>query len=372
MCLTKMFFKYDDFCKDFEFQWNKFLLQSGANSGNRSGKLTLSERMTIFTLFHQSNYRTFKHFYKNYVERNLKQYFPNLISYERFVALMPSMLIPLTVFVYSQRGKCTGISYVDSTKLSVCANIRIPRNKVFKDTAKRGKSSIGWFYGFKLHLVVNDKGEILAFYISAGNMDDRTPVPQMVSSLFGKLFGDKGYISKKLFDSLRRDKKFVLEVIEQNTPAVKLYQKFGFKIIRRLHGFELNNPKLKETIDNKIEESNLSSLLIFLLQNSSINLPWQISMPNLIKFNTPDRVLKTDKAFAVISDPEKETIAIKTLIPKDGKIEFAEGLLRRLFTLYPEKIWKANVHYPEEFMPLFKQFGFQEHKLTQFQMEYII
>ena len=154
MCLTEMFCKYDDFCNEFVGRWNKFLLKSGVHSRNRVGKLSLSERMTILTLFHQSDYRTFKHFYKNHVANNLKKYFPNLISYERFVALMPSMLIPMTMYLYSQRGKCTGISYVDSTKLAVCANIRIPRNKVFKDIAKRGKGSMGWFFGFKLHFIL--------------------------------------------------------------------------------------------------------------------------------------------------------------------------------------------------------------------------
>ena len=138
-------------------------------------------------------YGAFKHFYINFVEKQLADYFPNLTSYERFVALMPSMLIALTVFVHSRRGKCTGISYVDSTKLAVCANIRIPRNKVFKNIAKRGKSSVGWFFGFKLHLIVNDKGEILAFHISTGNKDGRAPVEEMAKELFGKLFGDKGY-----------------------------------------------------------------------------------------------------------------------------------------------------------------------------------
>ncbi len=158
--------------------------------------------MTILTLFHQSNFRTFKHFYKDYVVKHLSHYFPNLICYERFVALMPSMLIPMTVFIYSERGKCTGILYIDSTKLSVCSNIRIPRNKVFKDIAKRGKNSMGWFFGFKLHLIVNDLGEIISFYISTGNIDDRVPVGGMSKNIFGKLFGDKGYISKKLFDKL--------------------------------------------------------------------------------------------------------------------------------------------------------------------------
>lgn len=204
MCLTKMFCKYDDFCNEFELEWNKHLIDAGVSTRNREGKMSLSERMTIFTLFHQLNFRTFKHFYNNYVVKHLKNEFPDLISYERFVALMPSMLVPMTVFIYSQRGKCTGISYVDSTKLAVCANMRIPRHKVFEDIAQRGKTSMGWFYGFKLHLIVNDKGEILAFHISPGNVDDRVPVKNMSTELFGKLFGDKGYISKKLFDKLMK------------------------------------------------------------------------------------------------------------------------------------------------------------------------
>lgn len=258
MCLTELFCKYDDFCKEFENQWNKFLLQSGVNSRNRPGKLTLSERMTIFTLFHQSNYRTFKHFYKNYVERNLKQYFPNLISYERFVALMPSMLIPLTVFVYSQKGNCTGISYVDSTKLAVCANIRIPRNKVFKDIAKRGKSSVGWFYGFKLHLVINDKGEILAFHISAGNMDDRTPVEIMVESLFGKIFGDKGYISKKLFDKLMKKGLQLITTIRSKMKN-KLIPLIDRILLRKRYIIETINDQLKNI--SQIEHSRHRSFL---------------------------------------------------------------------------------------------------------------
>lgn len=97
-------------------------------------------------------------------------------------------------------GKCTGISFVDSTTIRVCKNKRIKRNKVFKDIAKVGKSTMGWFYGFKLHLIINDKGEILSFTITQGNTDDREPLKKenFLKAIFGKLFADKGYISEKL------------------------------------------------------------------------------------------------------------------------------------------------------------------------------
>ena len=101
-------------------------------------------------------------------------------------------------------GKCRGLSFIDSTKIAVCSNKRISRNKVFEDTAKIGKTTVGWSYGFKVHLIINDQGEILSFCLTPGNVDDRDEVviAHLTKELFGKLFGDKGYIFKKLFDKL--------------------------------------------------------------------------------------------------------------------------------------------------------------------------
>ncbi|MDU1350212.1 IS982 family transposase [Clostridium butanoliproducens] len=135
----------------------------------------------------------------------LKPYFPKLVSYNRFVELMQEALIPLILYMTKFRtGKCIGISFIDSTTLNVCHNRRIHSHKVFKGFAERGKSSTGWFYGFKLHLVANDKGEILSFYLTLGNVDDRDPenIEKLTKDLFGKLFGDKGYLSKKISDIL--------------------------------------------------------------------------------------------------------------------------------------------------------------------------
>ena len=95
-------------------------------------------------------------------------------------------------------GKCSGISFVDGTKIKVCHNLRIKQNKVFKKVGQRGDTSTGFFYGFKIHLIINDCGEILAWQVTAGNVDDRVPVPKMAKQLWGKLFGDKGYISQTL------------------------------------------------------------------------------------------------------------------------------------------------------------------------------
>lgn len=128
--------------------------------------------------------------------------FPNLVSYNRFVELIPHSIMPLTMILLGLSGLKTGKYYVDSTKLPVCHNLRISRNKVFKDCAKRSKTSTGWFFGFKLHLIINDQGELMSFALTSGNVDDRTPVQEMMQKLQGWLFGDRGYISSKLFEQL--------------------------------------------------------------------------------------------------------------------------------------------------------------------------
>jgi len=131
--------------------------------------------------------------------------FPRLVSYNRFVELMPSALVPLGGYLQTRTGKCSGISFVDSTSLKVCHNRRIHSHKVFRGCARRGKTSVDWFFGFKLHVVINDCGELLALRLTPGNTDDRRPVPKLVKGLFGKLFGDKGYVSQPLFEMLYED-----------------------------------------------------------------------------------------------------------------------------------------------------------------------
>ena len=198
MSLLELFCHVDDFCRAFYPYWQAKLVAPGIRPRNRKRSLSPSEIMTIVIHFHQSHYRDFKAFYTQHVQVYLRSEFPGLVSYNRFVEFMPSVLIPLCAYLRYCQGTCTGISFVDSTDLSVCHTRRIAPHKVFKGLATRGKTSTGWFFGFKVHFVVNDRGELLECVLTPGNVDDRKPVPQMVKRLFGKLFGDKGYLSRKL------------------------------------------------------------------------------------------------------------------------------------------------------------------------------
>lgn len=201
--ITEIFCSIDDFCPVFISKYQKRLL--GTKKRNKPSKLALSEVMTIQVLFHFSGYRNFKTFYTTYVCAHLRSFFPHLVSYNRMVELMRDSMVPLAIYLKLQAtGQCSGISFIDSTPLRVCHNKRIHNHKVFDGIAQRGHCSIGWFYGFKLHLITSDTGEIIDFMLTPGNVDDRKPlrIERFIRKLFGKLFGDKGYIDHKLFKNL--------------------------------------------------------------------------------------------------------------------------------------------------------------------------
>ena len=203
--LLELFVHVDDFYQAFLPTMKQHVLSSGAIKRHRERSLAVSEVMTILIHFHQSHYRNFKAYYCEHVLPHLRSEFPGLVSYTRFVDFIPSALIPLCAyFRQSCLGDCTGVSFIDSTSLDVCLNQRIASHKVFAGLAGRGKTSTGWFFGFKLHLVINDRGELLNVRLTPGNVDDRKPVPKLVRKLFGKVFGDKGYISQPLYELLRQ------------------------------------------------------------------------------------------------------------------------------------------------------------------------
>jgi len=139
------------------------------------------------------------------------------------VEFIPSSLLPLcSYFQQTCLGDCTDVSFIDSTSLDVCLYQRIASHKIFAGLAERGKTSTGWFFGFKLHLIINDRGELLNVQLTPGNVDDRKPVPKLVRRLFGKVFDDKGYISKPFYDLLQQTYDIQLIIILRSNTKNRL------------------------------------------------------------------------------------------------------------------------------------------------------
>jgi hypothetical protein len=202
--LVEVFCEVDDFCKAFQAQFEGRLIGTGQGARGPDPGLTDSEIITLLLVLHSSSFKYLKNFYNSPMGDVLLRYFPGMPCYERFVTLQKRAFMPLMFFMLSKLGKKTGIYYIDSTALPVCHNKRIRRHKTFAGLAERGKTTMGWFFGFKLHLVFNDLNEIVALKLTPGNVSDTAPVLSLTKDLIGKLFGDKGYIGKKLAEDLLR------------------------------------------------------------------------------------------------------------------------------------------------------------------------
>lgn len=265
--VTAIFVSVDDFCLEFEKPIEQLLLSAPTDVKKRKRKAGLcdAEIISLLIAFHSGGFRNFKFFYNQYACVHLKQDFPGLVSYNRFIELSHRCAVAFMLFLhYCARGQCTGISFIDSTPLRVCHNKRIKRNKTFKGVAAVGKSSMGWFYGFKLHLVINDKGEILSFYLSKANMDDRNikAITTLTQQLFGKLFGDKGYISKALSDMLFGNGIHLITAVRRNMKSKALSNEEKL-LLRKRSVIETVNDELKNIC--QVEHTRHRSINGFLL-----------------------------------------------------------------------------------------------------------
>ncbi len=283
MDLTTLFCDIDDFVKALSYTNKQLLITTGKSKRGGTPKMSLSELMTIIILYHSSGFKNFKAFYFHLLNQRSSE-FPKLLSYNRFIEWMPFCLIPLCSYLKTRRGSITGISYIDSCPIAVCKNIRIPRNKVFSGLAKRGKCSMGWFYGFKLHIIVNEVGELLSFMVTKGNTDDRAPVKELCKGLSGKLFGDRGYIGKKLFEELYNDGIQLITNVKSNMKN-KLIPIIDKIYLRKRFIIETINDQLKNI--SNIEHSRHRSPTNFLVNIIAglISYTWQKKKP-AISFST--------------------------------------------------------------------------------------
>lgn len=202
--MTELFYYIDEFCSVFIPAWNKQLLKSGRKHRVKPSRMSASEVITIIIMFHHMRYRDFKTYYLTHVRLRWKREFPTLVSYSRFVELMQEYMLVLYAMAQAACVRSTGITFIDSTTLTVCHNKRIGSHKVFAGVASRGKTSMGWFYGFKLHLTISERGDLVSFTVTPGNVSDgnRSVMKRLTRELMGKLFGDKGYLSRTLSEWL--------------------------------------------------------------------------------------------------------------------------------------------------------------------------
>ena len=275
--ITEIFCIVDDFCKEFEKAKTGHVLSRNSlkMTRNRSFNLSDSEVITILIYFHIGQFRNLKHFYLQYVQVHLRNEFPKTVSYNRFVELQRKVAVPMAVFLKTYcLGSCTGVSFIDSTPLRACHIKRERSNKVFKGIATKGQCSIGWFYGLKLHLIINDKGEILDFMLTQGNVDDREPLKdnKFHKRVFGKLIGDKGYICKNLFEMLFIDGVHLITKLRKNMKNSLMH--IHDKILLRKRGIiesvndELKNICQVEHTRHRSFENFLTNLLSGLIAYS--------------------------------------------------------------------------------------------------------
>ncbi|NDC83545.1 IS982 family transposase [bacterium] len=272
MDVEELFCKADDFYRAFEPKMRARLIGTDRR-GDRCPGLSSSEMITILILFHQSHYRHFKGFYLGQVCRNMRSGFPELVSYSRFIQLLGRILVPVEAFLNAIKGEVSGISFVDSTALTVCHNKRINRHKVFDGLATRGKTTTGWFFGFKLHLIVNECGDILSWSVTQGQVDDRRPVPHLARHVKGKLFGDKGYISQPLFNALFEQGTQLITSVRSNMKA-KFMPIMDRILVRKRFIIETIMDQLKNI--SQIEHSRHQSPVNFLINLVAALSPYQL------------------------------------------------------------------------------------------------
>jgi ribosomal protein S18 acetylase RimI-like enzyme len=166
----------------------------------------------------------------------------------------------------------------------------------------------------------------------------------------------------------RNEREMLLEVIEQNTAGVKLYEKVGFKKMRRLAGYKLENPQVEA--QHPLEEMDIRELGRLVTYHGLPDLPWQLSGATVMQHTPPSRAFRINEAYCLISDPSVEHVAISSVLVKTRSrgAGLSGVLLRALFAQFPNKTWHVSAIFPEEMSFIFEQAGMKREELSQWQM----
>jgi hypothetical protein len=214
--LTELYVEIDDFCRKLSDGLNHHLVGSGKVINIDTSGLNLSEVLTILVYYHFSRFDCIKHYYLIKLLGGYKKDFPKLPSYNRFVERIKEVAWLAALYLQYKQVQFSGNGYIDSTPLKVCNKKRTHSHKVFKFVATLGKSSMGWFYGFKLHVICDFMGNIIKCRITHGATNDLKAGKEMMKDLVGKIFADKGYIGKKEFLALLEKGLILVTGIKKN------------------------------------------------------------------------------------------------------------------------------------------------------------
>ena len=294
---TEIFYIVDEFLKIFyQYVEKHHISYKKSKRRNRKYRMSDSEIITILILYHLSGYKNFKVFYTNGVQIGLKNDFPKTVSYNRFLELREKVFIPMACLLKNKLlSKCTGISFIDSTPLKVCDLHRIGLHKTLKLYANKGKCSMGWFYGFKLHIICNERGEIVNFQVTKGNVDDRQVLKdkEIIKNIKGKLLGDRGYVSRELTQELYKSGIQLITKLKSNMKNILMDRKDKLLLKHRGLIESLNN-KLKNSCE--IEHSRHRSLNGFLVNIISALSAYQLmpNKPHIRYFNKHNPLIPND------------------------------------------------------------------------------
>jgi transposase len=287
--ITNLFCFVDDFAQAMQKEITSYLLSQSKSlqMPTRTPELSDSEIMTIVLMFQESPCRNFKYFYNSYLQL-YRQDFPKMPTYERFVTLKPRILLLAVVLLHALFSPDKKLGYIDATSLAVCHPKRIRRNKVFKGLAALGKTTKGWFFGFKLHVIVDEKGNLLRAKLTPGNVDDRAVVDGMTQDMTGLLFGDKGYIDKKLFLKLYERGLKIVTGIRKNMKNILISwnEKVLLRkrsIIETVFDYLKNKMQLEHTRHRSpwnMFVHLISTLIVYQLKPSKPSICYDFALPN--------------------------------------------------------------------------------------------
>jgi hypothetical protein len=287
--LIEIFVTVDDFLKEYEALM-KLRSTDSFPKVRFEGIMAPSEIMAIIIFYQYSGYKCFQYYYQEMVQHDLKGYFPEQVKYKRFLQLITKSVPYLYVF---SKWRCinsepTGIYFIDSKKLPVCHNRRIHNHKVFKGLAQRGKSSTGWFFGFKIHAVLNNIGQVMNFTITPGNVADSNPetLRHVLLKLEGNCYGDKGYLSK-IFEELYLNGLKLVTKIRKNmknklVPIKEKYQSFKRAVIESAFDIMMSVFDIDHT-RHRSPQNAMAHMLASVAAYSFMDQKPGVLMPKLIK-----------------------------------------------------------------------------------------